>query len=80
LGLYVSFVLSVVSNLTFLEHYMKRLFALRNSRGQLVCGIDNKPVYFGSKPEARDYRSSISKEANQYFITLGVDHKLYKGV
>jgi len=59
---------------------MKRLFALRDSRGQLVRNEDNKqPMYFADKDSARRYRSKLTQEINVYFVTYGVDHKLYKG-
>lgn len=58
---------------------MKRLFAIRNSRGHLVCGDSNQPVYFDSKPAARAYRSTLTQDHNTFFITFGVDHRLYKG-
>jgi len=59
---------------------MKRLFALRDSRGQLVCNEDKQPMYFSDKQTARMYRSKLTQEHNVYFVTYGVDHKLYKGV
>lgn len=60
---------------------MKRLFALRDSRGQLVRNEDNKqPMYFADKDSARRYRSKLTQEINVYFVTYGVDHKLYKGI
>jgi hypothetical protein len=59
---------------------MKRLFALRDSRGHLVKTTDNQPMYFDSKDAARKYRSWLSPDKDQYFVTYGIDHKLYKGV
>jgi hypothetical protein len=59
---------------------MKRLFALRDSRGQLVRNEDKQPMYFSDKDSARRYRSKLTQEHNVYFVTYGVDHKLYKGV
>ncbi|NBO25455.1 MAG: hypothetical protein EBU96_01425 [Actinobacteria bacterium] len=59
---------------------MKRLFALRDSRGQLVRNEDKQPMYFSDKQTARMYRSKLTQEHNVYFVTYGVDHKLYKGV
>jgi hypothetical protein len=59
---------------------MKRLFALRDSRGQLVRNEDNKqPMYFSDKDSARRYRSKLTSEVNVYFVTYGVDHRNYKG-
>ncbi len=59
---------------------MKRLFALRDSRGQLVRHEETKqPMYFSDKQAARNYRSKLTQEINMYFVTYGVDHKLYKG-
>lgn len=58
---------------------MKRLFAIRDSRGQLVRDDRNQPMYFGDKPSARAYRSTLTQDHHTYFITFGVDHRLYKG-
>lgn len=58
---------------------MKRLFALRDSRGQLVRNEDKQPMYFADKQSARNYRSKLTSEINVYFVTYGIDHKLYKG-
>jgi len=59
---------------------MKRLFALRDSRGQLVRNEDNKqPIYFTDKDSARRYRSKLTSEVNVYFVTYGVDHRNFKG-
>lgn len=55
-----------------------KLFALRNKHRSLVTDASGKPMYFGSKAEAREYRASITDDTSTYFITLGVDHKLYK--
>ncbi len=56
---------------------MKRLFALRDSRGQLVRDEESKqPKYFSDKQAARTYRSKLTQEINVYFVTYGVDHKL----
>jgi hypothetical protein len=60
---------------------MKRLFALRDSRGQLVRDEESKqPRYFGDKQSARVYRSKLTQRTDEYFVTYGIDHKLYKGV
>ena len=59
---------------------MKRLFALRDSRGQLVRSEDKQPMYFADKDSARRYRSKLTQDINVYFVTYGVDHKLYKGI
>ena len=58
---------------------MKRLFALRDSRGQLVRNEHNQPMYFADKPSARTYRSKLTQDHSTYFVTYGVDHRLYKG-
>lgn len=58
---------------------MKRLFAIRDSRGQLVRNEHNQPMYFADKQAARTYRSKLTQETNVYFVTYGIDHKLYKG-
>lgn len=58
---------------------MKRLFALRDSRGQIVRNEDKQPMYFADKQAARNYRSKLTSEINVYFVTYGIDHKLYKG-
>lgn len=58
---------------------MKRLFALRDSRGQIVRNEDKQPMYFADKQAARNYRSKLTSEVNVYFVTYGIDHKLYKG-
>jgi hypothetical protein len=58
---------------------MKRLFALRDSRGQIVRNEDKQPMYFADKQSARNYRSKLTSEVNVYFVTYGIDHKLYKG-
>jgi hypothetical protein len=58
---------------------MKRLFALRDSRGNIVRNEDKQPMYFADKQAARNYRSKLTSEINVYFVTYGIDHKLYKG-
>jgi hypothetical protein len=58
---------------------MKRLFALRDSRGNIVRNEDKQPMYFADKQSARNYRSKLTSEVNVYFVTYGIDHKLYKG-
>lgn len=58
---------------------MKRLFALRDSRGHLVRNDDNTPKYFADKQSARVYRSKLTQDTNTFFVTYGIDHKLYKG-
>lgn len=59
---------------------MKRLFALRDSRGNIVRNEDKQPMYFSDKQTARMYRSKLTQEHNVYFVTYGIDHRLYKGV
>ena len=58
---------------------MKRLFALRDSRGNLVRNEDRQPMYFANKTSARTYRSKLTDRHDEYFVTYGIDHKLYKG-
>jgi len=58
---------------------MKRLFALRDSRGNLVTTEDKQPMYFADKQVARTYRSKLTQEVDMYFVTYGPDHKLYRG-
>ena len=38
---------------------MKRLFALRDSRGNIVRNEDKQPMYFSDKQTARMYRSKL---------------------
>lgn len=59
---------------------MKRLFALRDSRGQIVRNDDKQPMYFSDKDSARRHRKALTSDINVYFVTYGVDHKLYKGI
>jgi len=56
-----------------------RLFAIRDTQYRLVKDKDNKPVYFPSKQAARQHRATITQRADEYYITYGIDHKLYKG-
>jgi hypothetical protein len=56
-----------------------RLFAIRDKQYRLVKGEDNKPLYFSSKQSARQHRATITQRTDEYFITYGIDHKLYKG-
>jgi len=58
---------------------MKRLFALRDSRGIIVQNEHKQPMYLADKQSARTYRSKLTQEINRYFVTYGIDHKLYKG-
>ncbi len=58
---------------------MKRLFAIRDSRGHLVRNEQNQPMYFADKQAARTYRSKLTQRTDEYFVTYGIDHKLYKG-
>jgi len=55
-----------------------RLFAIRNKDHKLVAGEDGEPLYFPSKDIARKYRESLTERHDEYFITYGIDHKLYK--
>jgi hypothetical protein len=57
---------------------MKRLFMLRHSKGgSAVLGDDRHPVYFQSKQEAKVARN---ERGGSTVVSVGVDHKLYKGV
>jgi hypothetical protein len=56
-----------------------KLFALRDVNYKLVKDDNNQVVYFSSKEAARQYRSTLTTDENTYFVTLGSDHKLYKG-
>ena len=58
---------------------MKRLFALRTKNKTLVKDDKGQPMWFTSKPEARQYRATLTEDHSTYFITRGIDHKLYKG-
>jgi len=58
---------------------MKRLFAIRDSRGQLVRDEQKQPMYFADKQAARSHRSKITQKTDEYYVTYGIDHKLYKG-
>jgi hypothetical protein len=58
---------------------MKRLFAIRDSRGQLVRNEEKQPMYFADKQAARAYRSKLTQATDMYYVTYGIDHKLYKG-
>ena len=57
---------------------MKRLFMLRHSKGgSAVLGTDKHPVYFQSKQEAKVARNELGVST---VVSVGIDHKLYKGV
>lgn len=57
---------------------MKRLFMLRHSKGgSAVLGTDKHPVYFQSKQEAKVARNELGGST---VVSVGIDHKLYKGV
>lgn len=58
---------------------MKRLFALRTKNFTLVRDDVGQPMYFATKDAARDYRAKLSTDHSTYFVTRGIDHKLYKG-
>lgn len=50
---------------------MKRLFVVKDSRGQLVKGEDGEPVYFHTKPAAKLFRDQEVGRTVGY----GPDHK-----
>jgi len=57
---------------------MKRLFMLRHSKGEsAVLGTDKHPIYFQTKQKAKAARD---KRGGSTVVSVGVDHKLYKGV
>lgn len=56
-----------------------KLFALRDVNHKLVKDDNNQVVYFSSKEAARKYRSQLTDDQSTYFVTYGIDHKLYKG-
>jgi len=58
---------------------MKRLFALRTKNFTLVRDDVGQVVYFQTKDAARAYRAKLTTDHSTYFITRGIDHKLYKG-
>jgi hypothetical protein len=55
---------------------MKRLFILRRGKGGPVIRNDEgQPMYFSTKPEAKQTRDTIGNAV----VSIGPDHKLYKG-
>jgi hypothetical protein len=55
---------------------MKRLFVLRHGKGgAFVNGVDGKPVYFGSKPAAKQQRDQLGGVV----VSRGPDNRNYKG-
>jgi hypothetical protein len=58
---------------------MKRLFALRTKNFTLVRDDVGQPMWFTTKDAARAYRAKLTTDHSTYFITRGIDHKLYKG-
>ena len=57
---------------------MKRLFMLRHNKGgSAVLGADKQPIYFQTKQEAKAARNVIGGNT---VVSVGIDHKLYKGV
>jgi hypothetical protein len=57
---------------------MKRLFMLRHNKGgSAVLGTDKHPIYFQTKQEAKAARD---ERGGSTVVSVGVDHKLYKGV
>jgi hypothetical protein len=57
---------------------MKRLFIIRRGkRGEPVRDDDHSVLTFPSKPEAKKMRDILGDE---YVVSYGPDHKLYKGV
>ena len=56
---------------------MKRLFIIRRGkRGEPVRDDDHSVLTFPSKPEAKKMRDILGDE---YVVSYGPDHKLYKG-
>lgn len=57
---------------------MKRLFMLRHSKGgSVVLGDDKQPLYFDNKLDAKTERNT---RGGTVVVSLGPDHKLFKGV
>ena len=57
---------------------MKRLFMLRHNKGgSAVLGDNKHPIYFQTKQKAKAARD---KRGGSTVVSVGVDHKLYKGV
>ena len=57
---------------------MKRLFMLRHNKGgSVVLGDNKQPLYFHDKSDAKSARDALGGNT---VVTLGPDHRLYKGV
>jgi len=58
---------------------MKRLFEVRGRLGS--AGHKCRGAYFESKQEAKQLRDQLNVElpGNNYHVTKGPDHRLYKG-
>ena len=57
---------------------MKRLYVLRHGKGgALINGGDGGPLYFGSKPEAKQARDQIGGNA---VVSRGPDNHNAKGM
>ena len=55
---------------------MKRLFMLRRGKGgSMLRDDDGQPFYFESKAEAKKIRDTLGNAV----VSIGPDHKLYKG-
>jgi hypothetical protein len=54
---------------------IKRLYAVRN--GNKVVKQGNEAVYFATREDARAFKNTLGD--GNFFITYGIDHKLYKG-
>jgi hypothetical protein len=60
---------------------VKRLFVLRHSKGGAIIKESNgQPMYFGSKPEAKEARNLINQHSGNAVVSEGPDHRLFKGV
>jgi hypothetical protein len=60
---------------------MKRLFVLRHNKGGAIIKESNgQPMYFGSKPEAKEARNLINQHSGNAVVSEGPDHRLFKGV
>jgi len=55
-----------------------KLFALRDANHKLLRE-KNQVIYFPSKELARKHRITLIQNEGVYFVTYGIDHKLYKG-
>lgn len=56
---------------------MKRLFVLRKHKnGPIILNKQGEPFYFDNKMAAKTARNAIGGDT---VVSIGIDHKLYKG-